>query len=72
MGRRTSIVQHTIFEDHKITKETDYPFLYTLESGLLLALKEMGQLSQTQYRAAEEQHAKQRKVWLRKQAANHD
>ncbi|HIY05885.1 MAG TPA: hypothetical protein H9844_02245 [Candidatus Evtepia faecigallinarum] len=44
-----------IENDHEITRDTDGRFLHRLQSGLLLALKEQGRLSQAQYRYAQEQ-----------------
>ncbi len=55
-----------IENDHKITRETDAPFLHRLQSGLLLALKEQGQLSQTQYQYAKEQLDRQFRERARK------
>ena len=50
-----------IDNDRKITKETDYPFLYQLQSALLLALRERGLLSPMQHRQAEEELKIQRR-----------
>ena len=44
-----------IDNNRPITPETDYEFLYRLQSGLLLALKENERLSEPQYRHAQEQ-----------------
>lgn len=49
-----------IENNRKITRETDGPFLYRLQSGLLLALKEQGRLSEIQYRHAQEHLERQR------------
>lgn len=57
-----------IDNDHAITKETDYEFLYHLQKGLLLALKEQELLSTTQYRQAEESLRKQHRNRAREQA----
>lgn len=56
-----------IDNDHKITGDTDERFLYRLQSGLLLALKEQGRLSQAQYQYAQEQLDRQRRERTRKQ-----
>lgn len=55
-----------IEHDRKITKDTDYQFLYHLQNALLLALKEQGRLSQMQYRYAEERLQAQRRDRARK------
>lgn len=60
MARKFAELQR-IDHDHKITKETDYEFLYHLQNGLLLALKEQGRLSEMQYRHAEEKLKAQRR-----------
>lgn len=57
---------HRIENDRRITKETDYEFLYQLQNALLLALKEQGRLSQMQYRHAEERLQAQRRGRARK------
>ena len=44
-----------------ITGESNYEFLYQLQSGLLLALREQGRLSPMQHRYAEECLKKQRR-----------
>ena len=49
---RKTVTLKQIDHDHRITRETDSDFLYTLESALLLALKERGQLNEMQYRHA--------------------
>lgn len=50
-----------IDNDRVITKEEDDEFLYTLQNGLLLALKERGRLNEMQYRHAEEKLRSQRR-----------
>lgn len=55
MGRKKFAELQWIDNSHPITKETDQAFLYLLQSSLLLALKELGQLNEIQYRNAEEQ-----------------
>ena len=44
-----------------ITEESNYEFLYQLQSALLLALREQKRLSPMQHRHAEERLKKQRK-----------
>lgn len=43
-----------IDNNRKITEQTDGAFLYRLQTGLLLALKEQGRLSEIQYRHAQQ------------------
>lgn len=52
-----------IENDRQITRESDAPFLHRLQSGLLLALKEQGQLSEMQYRRAQERLDRQYREW---------
>lgn len=49
-----------IEREHTISKETDYEFLFLLQNGLLLALKEQGRLNAMQYRHAVEKLKDQR------------
>ena len=44
-----------------ITEESNYEFLYQLQSGLLLALREQGRISPMQHRHADEMLRKQRR-----------
>lgn len=55
-----------IENDHRITRDTEERFLHRLQSGLLLALKEQGRLSQAQYQYAQEQLDRQRRESARK------
>ncbi len=55
-----------IDNNRPITPETDYEFLYRLQSGLLLALKENERLSEPQYRHAQEQLDRQRREQIKK------
>ena len=55
-----------IENDRKITKETDYEFLYQIQSGLLLALKEQGRLNEMQYRYAQDRLNQQCREWTKK------
>lgn len=65
MARKFAKLQR-IDNDHKITKDMDYEFLYHLQNGLLLALKEQGRLNEMQYRTAEERLKQQRRDRARK------
>lgn len=53
-------VLRLIENDRKITKEQDYEFLYEYQRAILLALKEAGQLTEMQYRTAEDKLKEQR------------
>ncbi len=65
MGKQFASLEH-IENNRKITKETDYEFLHQLQTGLLLALKEQGRLTEMQYRHAKEKLDKQRREYTRK------
>lgn len=74
MPKKYAKLQH-IENNHKITKDTDYEFLYSLQNGLLLALKEQGRLNTMQYRHAEERLKQQRRdraKKLQKKGERHD
>ncbi|MBM6926447.1 hypothetical protein [Pseudoflavonifractor phocaeensis] len=55
-----------IEHNHKITQETDHAFLYLLQGGLLLALKEQGRLNEMQYRQAQDCLDQQHRKWVKK------
>lgn len=55
-----------IEHNHKITQETDHAFLYRLQGGLLLALKEQGRLNEMQYCHAQDRLDRQHREWVRK------
>lgn len=65
MGRQHAALER-IENDRPITMETDAQFLHRLQSGLLLALKEQGQLSELQYRRAQDQLDRQHRAWSAK------
>ena len=46
-------VLRSVEQDRRITNEQDHEFLYAYQRAVLLALKEAGQLNETQYRYAE-------------------
>lgn len=50
-----------VLQDHPIIPKTDAVFLYHLKKALLLALKEQGQLSAMQCRAACDRLARQQR-----------
>ena len=60
MTRQFAKLQH-IDNNEAITKETNYEFLYHLQSAMLLALREQGRLDVMQHRHAEEKLKQQRR-----------
>ena len=54
-------VLRSVEQDRRITKEQDHEFLYAYQRAVLLALKEAGQLNETQYRYAEEKLKEQQR-----------
>ena len=60
MKRQFANLQH-IDNNEAITKETNYEFLYHLQSAMLLALREQGRLDVMQHRHAEEKLKRQRR-----------
>lgn len=62
MERRYASLER-IENDRPITMETDALFLHHLQSGLLLALKEKGRLSELQYRRAQDRLDRQHRAW---------
>lgn len=65
MAKRYATLRR-VDNDHKISKDTDYEFLYQLQNSLLLALKEQGRLNAMQYRNAEEKLKRQRRERAKK------
>ena len=55
-----------IGEDREIRKDKDYDCWYSLEQGVLLALRESGTLNAMQYRMAEEALQEQRAEYARR------
>ena len=55
--------------DRRITKDQDAEFLYEYQRAILLALKEAGQLKETQYRYAEDRLKAQRGAAAREKKA---
>ena len=55
-----------IEHNRRITRDTDHAFLYRLQGGLLLALKEQGRLNEMQYRQARDRLDRQHRDWIRK------
>lgn len=62
-------VLRSVENDRRITKEQDHEFLYEYQRAILLALKEAGQLNETQYRTAEDKLKEQRAAALRENHA---
>lgn len=54
-------VLRSVENGRRITKEQDQEFLYTYQRAVLLALKEAGQLNETQFRYAEGKLKEQRR-----------
>ena len=60
MKRQFANLQH-IDNNEAISKETNYEFLYHLQSAMLLALREQGRLDVMKHRHAEEKLKQQRR-----------
>lgn len=67
MGRKKYAQLERIDNDRKITYQTDSDFLFMLQNGLLLALKEEHILTQMQYRNAAEALKQQHRTYLLQQ-----
>ena len=65
MSERKPVTLKRIENNRKLTSDTDFEFFYALQQGLLLALKELGQLDEMQYRAAQQHLNKQRAANIR-------
>ena len=52
-------------ENQSITQENDVYFFFELQRGVLLSLKDMGKLTEMQYRNAEEALREQRNAMIR-------
>ncbi len=65
MARKFAKLQR-IVGNREITPDTDYEFLYQLQSALLLALREQGTLTAMQLRHAQEGLQKQRRERARR------
>ena len=65
MAKRFATLEK-IENNRKITREIDELFLYRLQSGLLLALKEKGRLNEIQYRHAQYRLDRQHREWIQK------
>ena len=61
-------VLQAVEQNRAITPEQDCEFLYLYQNSVLLALKEAGRLTETQYRYAEEKLKEQR---LRRRGTSH-
>ena len=59
-----------IVNDRKITQKQDALFLYEFQQSALLALKECGTLTETQFRYAAEKLKEQYLSAIRRQAVN--
>ena len=61
----TTVKLIKVAENRSITRERDSDFFYELQRGVLLSLKDMGKLTQMQYRNAEEALKEQRSAIIR-------
>lgn len=61
----TSVRLATVMENRSITRDADIDFFFELQRGVLLSLKDMGQLTEMQYRNAEEALKEQRRAIIR-------
>lgn len=61
----TTVKQTKVEEDRSITRERDSDFFFELQRGVLLSLKDMGKLTEMQYRNAEEALKEQRRAIIR-------
>ena len=52
-------------QNRSITREMDSDFFYELQRGVLLTLKDMGKLTEMQYRNAEETLKEQKRAIIR-------
>ncbi len=59
---RDRAVLQSVEQDRRITEEQDSGFLYLYQNAVLLALKEAGRLTETQYRYAEGRLKEQRRA----------
>lgn len=64
MPKRPALLR--IENDRKLSPKTDMDFLYTLQLGLLLSLKEQGRLDEIQFHAAERKLRQQRNAYEEK------
>ena len=61
----TTVKLIKVEENRSITREKDSDFFYELQHGVLLSLKDMGKLTEMQYRNAEEALKEQRRAIIR-------
>ena len=61
----TTIKLITIRENGPVTRETHADFFFELQRGVLLSLREMGKLTQMQYRNGEKNLEEQRRAIMR-------
>lgn len=55
-----------IENERMIRKDTDFEFLYSLQCGMLLALKDQGRLNEIQFRNAEMKLRQQQRGYMKK------
>ena len=61
----TTVKLIKVEQNRSITREMDSDFFYELQRGVLLSLKDMGKLTEMQYRNAEEALKEQRRAIIR-------
>jgi len=61
----TTVKLIKVEENRSITRDADIDFFYELQLGVLLSLKDMGKLTEMQYRNAEEALKEQRRAIIR-------
>ena len=53
------------FDNHPVSRKSDYRFCFLMQRAVLLGLKETGQLNEMQHRQAEETLLKQYRAYTR-------
>ena len=61
----TTVKLLKVEETRSITRDADIDFFYELQCGVLLSLKEVGKLTEMQYRNADETLKEQRRAIIR-------
>ena len=61
----TTVKLIKVEENRSITRDADIDFFFELQRGVLLSLKDMGKLTEMQYRNAEEALKEQRSAIIR-------
>ena len=61
----TTVKLARVEDDRPLTRDSDIDFFFELQRGVLLSLKDMGKLTEMQYRNAEEALKEQRRAIIR-------